>query len=104
LTLVSKNALLKEFAKNPILHHFPIGENHWIHLAKTTRVLSRKIWASLKQSHPICTFLPSKAPSGPYGPLRVKKERHVINTTPEEFTNVQFSLIYNMRMNRHVTV
>jgi hypothetical protein len=71
--LFSKNALLKEFAKNPILHHFPIGKNHWIHLAKTTRVFSRKIWASLEQSHPICIFLLSKAPWGPYGPLGVKK-------------------------------
>jgi hypothetical protein len=71
LTLVSKNALLKEFTKNPILHHFLIGKNHWIHLAKTARVLSPQIWASLEQSHPICTFLPSKVPWGPYGPLRV---------------------------------
>jgi hypothetical protein len=72
LTLVSKNALLKEFAKNPILHHFPIGKNHWIYLAKIARVLSPQIWASFEQSHPICTFLPSKAPWGPYGPLGVK--------------------------------
>jgi hypothetical protein len=26
----------------------------------------------LEQSHPICTFLQSKAPWGPYGPLGVK--------------------------------
>ena len=56
--------------KNPIHHHFQIGKNHWIHLAKTARVLSPQIWASLEQSHPICTFLPSKAPWGPYGPFR----------------------------------
>ena len=68
--LVSKNALLKEFVKNPILH-FPIGKNHWIHLAKIARVLSSQIWAFLEQSHPIYTFLPSKAPWGPYGPLGV---------------------------------
>jgi hypothetical protein len=72
LTLVSKNALLKEFAKNPNFHHFPIGKNHLIHLAKTARVFSRQIWAFLEQSHPICTFLLSKAPWGPYGPLGVK--------------------------------
>ena len=35
-------------------------------------VFSLQIWASLEQSHPICTFLPSKAPWGPYGPLGVK--------------------------------
>jgi hypothetical protein len=27
----------------------------------------------LEQSHPICTFLPSKTPWGPYGPLGVNK-------------------------------
>ena len=36
-------------------------------------VLSPQIWASLKQSHPICTFLPSKAPWVPHGPLGVNK-------------------------------
>jgi hypothetical protein len=64
---------LKEFAKNPILHHFMIGKDHWILLAKTARVLSPQIWASLEQSHWICIFLPSKAPWGPYGPLGVNK-------------------------------
>ena len=34
-------------------------------------IISPQIWASLEQPHPICTFLPSKAPMGPYGPLGV---------------------------------
>jgi hypothetical protein len=59
----------QRIAKNPILHHFLIRKDHWIHLAKRARVLSPQIWASLEQSHPICTFLPSKAPWEPYGPL-----------------------------------
>ena len=29
-------------------------------------------WTSLEQSHQIFTFLPSKVPWGPYGPLGVK--------------------------------
>jgi hypothetical protein len=33
----------------------------------------------LEQSHPICTFLPSKAPWGPYGPLGVKGYRQATN-------------------------
>ena len=62
----------KNSQKNPILHHFQIGKNHWIHLAKLAMVLSPQIWASLEQSHYSCTFLPSEAPWGPYGPLGVK--------------------------------
>jgi len=71
---------LKEFTKNPILHHFLIGKDHWIHLPKTARVLSPQIWTSLEQSHPICNFLPSKAPWGPYGPLGVKPLTRPIQT------------------------
>jgi hypothetical protein len=92
LTLVSKNALLKEFAKNPNVHHFPIGKNHQIHLAKTTRVLSLQIWASLEQSHPICTFLPSKAPWGPRGPLGVKLKLSLLYFV-ESFQTIHLSIV-----------
>jgi hypothetical protein len=50
---------------------FRLGKTIGSHLAKTAKVLSLQIWASLQQSHPICTFLPSKAPWGPDDPLGV---------------------------------
>ena len=82
---------LKEFSKNPILHHFLIGKDHWVHLAKTAKVLSPQIWASLEQSHPICTILPSKASWGPYGPLGVNMPP-CVNYDSHPFDKVNYSI------------
>ena len=79
-------------------------KNHWIHLAKTTKVLSPQIWSSLEQPHYICTFLPSKAPWGPYGPLGVNvlgsyrfMELQLLSLTKWFSSNLQWFTTFMLR-------